>query len=242
MSYALSIVFSVYNQPQMLATWFERWSQQLQRHRDQCEVVVVDDASPTPSLPPAGKNITVLRVEEDRPWNQGMARNLGVLQAAASVVLLIDVDMTFLPNSLGPFVDAALKHKRGEVQRPILQHAVSKKLDASSPNVHLMTKEDFVAVRGYDTRYAGHKGWSDVTLLHVLQRKYRVRRRADLFLTLHHDDIAIEDAQVKTLPRSSSHNKKIHVEHMETIRLRGVDTYIASKSKDLVDLSWRRIR
>lgn len=241
MSCALSIVFSTYNQPHMLATWFERWGQQPKGHRDQCEVVVVDDCSHPAVSAPETLNVSMLRVDEDRPWNQGMARNLGVLQAVSSVVLLIDVDMTFQPDSLKLFLDAAIRHKLGEVQRPILQHFQSKKLDASSPNVHMMTKKDFIAVRGYDARYAGRKGWGDVTLLRVFERKYRTRRRNDLILTLHHDDPTIEDAQVKTLSRSSSHNKKVHVEHMELVRLRGIDGYIASKPKDLVDLPWRRI-
>ena len=79
-----------------------------------CEVIVVDDAS-TDSTPEvaAGFGARVIRHEEPRGPNA--ARNTGLREARAELVVLVDDDVAAPPGWLRAVVDGAARHPEGDV-------------------------------------------------------------------------------------------------------------------------------
>lgn len=240
----LSICFSTFGQPKMLARWFEAFMMQKTGWGD-VEVMVVDDCGTPPAEVPQLPNVHLLRVKRNIPWNQPGARNLAVMEASSDRVLLIDPDMTFNtldPHALSRFVTDAVALPPRTVLRPILRRITDQKFDSSSPNVHLLLRQDFLAVKGYDLGYCGRKGWSDVTLLKVFSLAYRVKQVDALWLWLHHGDPSIDDAQVKTLSRDHSSNRKLHERHREELRKLGWKRWVEKKHSAMVDFEWSRLR
>lgn len=213
----LSIVTSVYGQPQMLEQFMASlagWPYELAR---QCEVVIVDDAG-DPAVEPETlrvhpMGIQLLRVGTNIPWNQPGARNLGMKVAKAPVALMADPDMVFSPAMSKGFLDAAKKLKRGHVLMYALKHISDGRLNSTSPNTWIIHVKDFWDAKGYDEDYSGHKGWSDVQLMHILMDQYRVRKTIDLYCDFYtpKDGSGIQDSQVHSLPRCVKKNHQTHL-------------------------------
>jgi glycosyltransferase involved in cell wall biosynthesis len=237
----LTIGFSVYSQPKMLAHWFEKFLAQPQEWRDRVEVVVVDDCGTPKAVVPEG--ITLLRVTTDIAWNQGGARNLAVQQATTDRIMLIDPDMTLEDGMLQKLVEESRHLRPGLVFRPALRHVATGAFDHTSPNVHLMMRKDFDVLGGYDEDYCGHKGWSDVQLLRVMQKAMVTRTREDIWFWFHHGDKKLPDAQVMKLDRSTKHNKALHIGKMGLLKRLGWQAFVKKVSSGKrIRFSWERIQ
>lgn len=235
----LSICFSTYGQPVMLKRWFDAFLNEPQEYRDRCEVICVDDCGQPPAEVPDDPNIHLYRVNHDIPWNQMGARNLAAQVAKANVILLCDVDMTMPPGMLRKFVAEAAQHKPKLVLRPYLVHSKSGKPDVTSPNLHFMRKQDFFAIGGYNEEYAGHKGYSDVMLLRVMQQLLKPRNSEVLHMILHHDS-DIPDKQVKSLDRNVARNRKLHDKHLDICRRAGWVAYARSIKR--LRFEWTQVK
>jgi hypothetical protein len=126
---------------------------------------------------------------------------------------MIDPDMVFDDAIIKRVMQAAEKLPRGHVMKYGLKHVNSGRLDMSSPNTYMLHRDDFFAVGGYCEDYAGHKGWSDLTLLDVLRSHYKIEDRPDLFANFH-STTAISDAMVTSLDRSVKHNRMLRLKHV----------------------------
>jgi glycosyltransferase involved in cell wall biosynthesis len=237
----LSICFSTYGQSFMLAKWFEHYYAQPKPVRDQVEVIVVDDCGTPRAVIQKDHGVSLYRISIDRPWNQPGARNLAAHVATSRVLLLIDVDMTLGDGMLEKLVSAAHQLKPSHVLRPALKHVSTGKLDHTSPNVHLLLREDFLKI-GYDESYAGRKGWSDVNLLRVMQRAFELRNREDLWLWFHSTTEAIPDAMVKTLDRDTSHNKKLHLKRMGQLAKMKWPEFVATVQAKPLQFPWLKVQ
>jgi len=237
----LTIGFSVFGQPKMLAYWFEKFLAQPQEWRDRVEVVVVDDCGTPKAVVPEG--ITLFRVKTDIKWNQGGARNLIAEQATTDRLMLIDPDMTLEDGMLQKLVEESRHLRPGLVFRPALRHVATGAFDHTSPNVHLMMRKDFDVLGGYDEDYCGHKGWSDVQLLRVMQRAMVTRTREDIWFWFHHGDKKVPDAQVTKLDRSVKHNKALHISKMGLLKRLGWQAFVKKVSAGKrIRFSWERIQ
>ena len=216
----LTIVMAVYGQPLMLKKQLESirsWPGEVRNH---LTVVIVDDCGNPPVA--VGDietfadsllhEVKLLRVEKDIPWNQMGARNLG-MHVSRGHCLMIDPDMVFDGEIITRMRQAAAKLARGHVLKYGLKHVNSGRLDMSSPNTYMLHRDDFFAVGGYCEDYAGHKGWSDLTLLDVLRSHYKIEDRPDLFAHFHSTN-AIPDAMVTSLDRSVKHNRTLRLKHV----------------------------
>lgn len=235
----LSICFATYAQPAMLAEWFLRYVKNAGPFLE-TEVIVVDDCGEPPAdVPLHLAGVRKIRVLENIPWAQGQARNIAAMEAKAPVLLMVDPDMTFPPDSLAAFVSAAKTLKPKHVVRPQLRH-MNGKLDSTSPNVYLIHRADFLAVKGYDLAYMGHKCWSDVELYHVMHGVFRNRVANGLVLDFHHSG-DILDAQVKTLDRTPDHNRKVYMKRLVRRKKIGTKAFLDEHSP-MVKSPWVEIR
>jgi hypothetical protein len=223
----------------MLKRWFDAYLNEPQEYRDRCEVICVDDCGEPPAETPDSPEIRLYRVKDNLPWNQPGARNLAAHVAKANVLLLVDVDMTIPSGMLRRFVSEAAQHRPKLVLRPHLIHSMSGKKDATSPNVHLIRKKDFFAIGGYNEEYTGHKGYSDVMLLRVMEKLLITRNSEQLHMILHHDG-NIPDAQVRTLDRDVKHNRKLHDKHLAICNRSGWHAYAKSIKK--LRFEWNKVK
>jgi glycosyltransferase involved in cell wall biosynthesis len=238
----LTIGFSTYGQPRMLAFWFEKFLAQPQEWRDRVEVIVVDDAGTPPAEVPQQEGIRLARVKKNIPWNQPGARNLIAHLAATKRLMLIDPDMTLDDGMLQKLVEESRHLNPGLMFRPALRHIATSEFDHTSPNVHLILLEDFRKLGGYDEDYCGAKGWSDVQLLRTMQKAMVTRTREDLWFWFHHGNRKVPDAQVTSLDRSVKRNKAIHLLKMTKLKKLGWQQFVAKCVGQPLRFEWEILR
>lgn len=140
---------------------------------DRVQFVIVDDGSPTPvSIPhDIDLNILLLRINEDIPWTQPGARNLGVVYSRSDKVLLTDLDHQ-IPEQTFAYVLKMRNPKRAifrmrridERGCPIKPH----------PNTFVLSRARFLLYYGYDEDFSGHYGFDD-TMFRRWQRNHGTR-------------------------------------------------------------------
>lgn len=227
---------AVYGQPLMLAEWFRTYELDDAEYLDQTEVLVVDDCGTPPVQPRA--RARVLRVTKNVPWNQGEARNIAACEARGRVLLMLDPDMTIPAGELRRFVQVAEDLREGHVVRPRLRHG-NGKLDATSPNVYLIHRIDFLKC-GYDLCYSGHKGYGDVELSNLWNRLYKSDGDEGLIVDFHHGG-KFADAQVQSISRDLAHNRKLHLARHSRCMKIGVKAFVKERSV-LVKSEWEAVR
>lgn len=96
----VTLIIPYYRQPQMLRKQYEEWSNYHETEKRFFHFIVVDDCSPEPAEDIVGWSdmfsrdlgIELYRIDEDRPWNRSMARNLGTIQAPTAWIVHMDTD------------------------------------------------------------------------------------------------------------------------------------------------------
>lgn len=238
----LTFVMAVYGQPLMLAKWFETLRTYPEKVSKHIRLVIVDDhGDPPATIPEDVRGIfrgRLYRVDDNIPWNQMGARNLGVQQAETDWVLLLDPDMVVEPEVARRLVDLASKLGAGNVVKLMLRYTDGV-YDATSPNVYLIHKDDFERAGGYDEDYAGHKGWSDVQFLHTLKGLRMRFLKPKRFWVRYYRRQDIEDATVHTLDRSVKHNRAIHIRKM-AIAKRNWAKWVMTKGEN-IRFKWSRV-
>jgi len=228
----------------MLEKWWETLRSYDDALLDAIELVLVDDHGDPPVVIPhdiqAMMSCQLLRVTKQIEWNQMGARNLGVQEAKAPWVLMLDPDMVVEPKVAKRLLAFMPKLRQGNLVKLLLRYT-NDVLDNSSPNIYLIHRADFMRVGGYDEDYAGHKGWSDVQFLHTLTGfKMKFLKRTDLWVRYYRPR-DIEDATVNTLDRSVAHNRSMHIKKMGWARKFGWAKWAAANKQKLIRFPWERV-
>lgn len=203
----LTIVMAVYGQPKILAHQLETILGYPESVRDRLKLFIIDDHGDPPvdvdliiDAATRLKEARLYRVDDDIPWNQMGARNLG-MKEASGVCMMLDPDMVWPADMMARMLAAASSLKRGNVMKWALRHKSGGRIDMTSPNTWTLHRDDFWKVGGYDEDFAGNKGWSDVTLLGTLMTTFKIEQRPDLYP----DFLSVKDvpdAMVTSLNRS----------------------------------------
>lgn len=242
------MVMAVYGQPLMLAKQLEVIGTYSDEVLAELTVVIVDDHGTPPVAKGFAEDLSDLcatklyRVDDDIPWNQMGARNLG-MHESEGWCLMIDPDMTFSNEMMVKLMAVARKEKRGTVTRYNLKHMSGPQagvIDTSSPNTYLIHREDFFAVGGYDEEYRGNKGWSDVQLLDILKNHYSIRHKIDLYADFWGTDL-IADAAVTSLDRSTGVNKRLRVHKANLAKRGGWKQWVKKHNGPNLRFKWTRV-
>lgn len=138
--------------------------------------VFVDDHSPVKiSIKTDKLNYILLRIKDNIQWNQGGARNLGVLYAKSPKLILTDLDHHF-SEELFRFL---LRKKIPKVIYSFRSKMNGKKV-SSHPNIFFCTKSLFYKSLGVDEEFCGNYGYEDIyfkELQKALGTKFRKIRR-----------------------------------------------------------------
>lgn len=209
----VTLAMCVYGQPKMTEVWFKTLHSYSPAMLAQMELIIVDDCGTPPALIPEDVQALLpcrlFRVTDQIPWNQPGGRNLALDQAETKLILFVDPDMVFPLEMMKLMLERGASLQKGNVIRFQLKHRTGKSkghLDASSPNTWYLHVEDFRSIGGYDEDFSGHKGWSDVQLLDIMTRSFKVKQDPALFAQFYGAD-EVSDAMVDSLDRNTKHNR-----------------------------------
>lgn len=202
---------------------------------DRIEFVIVDDCSPLQVSPPdLDLNLTWLRIVDDIAWNQGGARNLGMVYAASDKVLLTDIDHEFPEQTLAYMV------KRPECGRDFFKiyrtDPVTGNLRRGHSNTFLLSRARFLRLYGYDEEFCGHYGAEDYRFVkfqkyhgsrqRYLPKKWRCIPRVDID----------REAAYHGLERDLAHNTPIDARKEHEMKHFGGD---AGHSRMFLRFRWK---
>lgn len=202
---------------------------------DQIQFIVVDDGTPLDYALPKDLdlNLLLLKITKDIPWNQGGARNLGVLYARSDKVLLTDVDHAFPEETLRYCIRCRVSPKA--MYRFWRRHSYDKELTRAHGNTYLLSRGRFLGLFGYDEEFSGNYGAED-ELFWRWQRVHGTR-----VMTMPRRYIALMRGvdRVKgyhSLERDRSHNNRIGDQKRRLIKLHG--RHGPSHSRQFLAFPW----
>jgi glycosyltransferase involved in cell wall biosynthesis len=124
------------------------------------QFVIVDDGSPIEYTPVFNNlNITWIKIDQDIPWNQPGARNLGVVYAKSDKIFLTDGDFIIPEHTLTHLVSRKNPGKKF-YKVPIL-HKDRNQIGNGHPNMFFMSRARFFRFYGYDEDFSGGHGGDD---------------------------------------------------------------------------------
>ncbi len=127
---------------------------------DRIQFILVDDCSPCQvQIPPdIDLNILILRVRENITWNQGGARNLGVVYARSDKVLATDLDHLYTEKTLNYILSFG---RLGKTMYRFRRKGFDGQLMKPHPNSFLMSRGRFLEFFGVDEEFCGNYGSED---------------------------------------------------------------------------------
>ncbi len=246
----ITICVPVYNQPGMLRKQFEEWASYSDTTRAAYRFIVVDDCSKNPvEVNPGGwPDVALYRIDEDVPWNRGMARNLATKMAETPYILHVDTDHVLSPmmalqllTTVRSFVGAVPKWFRFSRRRRGAADETRKKdgvaLDATDVLIHphidsyLTTPEAYWKAGGYNEDFSGVLG-GGTPFLKEMERCHGVPPvlSAELDVYTRH---VIADSSEHTLPRDPAAFKR---RKQEIMKARGT-----LRGHDPIRLPWHKV-
>lgn len=131
------------------------WNNVAKKH----QVIIVDDGSPssfTENLPTYFKDILFIRIEENIPWNQPAARNLGAKHATGDILVFTDFDHIFDTLNFSVIKDNFTKGTNAKTY--LFPRIKNGKNINHHPCSFAILKKDFI---GFDESFCGNYGYDD---------------------------------------------------------------------------------
>jgi glycosyl transferase family 2 len=205
----LTLVLAYYMNPLMLAEHYRCWAAYPPELKAQLSVILVDDGSPTEGaldVPrPAGlPTLAIYRVQQDIPWHQHAARNLGAQQAPAGWLLLTDMDHLLTATACRAVLRWIATAPPDGVWTFARVSASALTPYHPHPNSYLLTQQTYWAAGGYDEGLTGVYG-TDGVFRRQLQRvagSAGVQHLRHIALVRYPREV-IPDASTRTLERRS---------------------------------------
>lgn len=166
----LSVVTHFYNSD-LIRDRLHEWKDLPSWIKSDIEFIVIDDCSEEPvDLDLTGLNARYFRITTDKNWNQGGARNLGVIQSLGSWLLLHDVDQYFYPSFFEKIIQK-INYNAYSIDtmyfvriKEIINVQNGESL-SHHPNSFLVSRQSFIDHGMYDEDFAGFYGYEDVYLV-----------------------------------------------------------------------------
>lgn len=204
---------------------------------DQVHFVFVDDGSPIPVEIHSDTNLhyTWIRIEDNIPWNQGGARNIGVEHAKSERIILTDLDIVFPENLLLQLLNFY------PPQHSIFKFKTVSNLKMIEPhfNVFLMWKDTFLRTKGVDEAFSGHYGHDDV-FFYFLNKALGVKFYLHSYSNIvHREHKEKKDKQHNTLVRDMTFNQLLFEEKMKLMK--NASNPLEARSDLYLNFKWKVI-
>jgi hypothetical protein len=206
---------------------------------DRLQFVIVDDGSPMKAEPDMREvgvnslNMTMVRIKENIPWNQGGARNLGVVYALSEKILMTDVDHQFTESAL----EALL---RQDVPRKVIYKMAryrKGRLIRYHPNTFLLRRSRFLELYGYDEEFSGNYGCDDEMFAYWQSMMGTRFRWLPKTCAVELRDFNVE-TETHSLVRDRSHNLALLADRRAALHGFGPD---ACHSRRFLAFSWETV-
>ena len=166
----ITLIMAYYDNPEMLKIQLSNIFEYNTEVKENLEVIIVDDCSPTHPIAEVldnrlgtlssvivGVKISIYRTLIDIPWNQDFCRNLAVSKAANEWVFLTDIDHLIPCETLqkvmqAPDIYESMAYRFARITAPEMTPY------KHHPNTWLMTKIMYEQSGGYDEALAGYYG------------------------------------------------------------------------------------
>lgn len=130
---------------------------------DQVQFIIVDDGSPIKyDIPKFNLNLTWIKINEDISWNQGGARNLGVVYAKSDKIFMSDLDWKINEEAFRFMVN---KKSCGRTIYKIRENGRKK----GHSNMWFMSRARFMKFFGYNEEFSGGHGGEDYFFFKIQQ-------------------------------------------------------------------------
>lgn len=190
-----------YDNPTMLKRQLENIASYSQEIKDNLELIVIDDCSPTcparievsPGIP-----VKLFRMKENIAWNQDACRNIGAYQSNTPWLLLTDIDhlipeKTMLKLVRGKYREM-LAYRFSRVSAPEMQPY------KFHPNTWFISMFLYRFIGGYDESYAGYYG-TDGDFRSRLEHYTAIQQLPEIIIRVPRE--VIPDASTTSLVRKS---------------------------------------
>lgn len=178
----LTLIYPYYENPGMLHVQLAYWYSYPADFWKRLGIIIIDDGSPRnpakPILQGVPFPISLYKVEENIPWNQHGARNLGAWVMPPGWGLWTDIDMVFPLQDMRKILDLDVdKNKYYTFERVKMPERSSYKYHC---NTVMLTKDAYWAVGGYDERFCGTYG-GDGPFKHALDETLTEERLVGIY-------------------------------------------------------------
>lgn len=196
--------------------------------------VLVDDCSSTIiDVDGYSLNIDLIRINEDIPWNQAGARNVGVIYAKSDKILLSDIDHIFPEHTLRELIQR--RNPRSTFYK-IYRKDDKGNTRKGHPNTFFMSRARFFRFYGYDEEFAGKYGAEDYRFVknqkyHGSMQRYLNKR----FWCTRRGDLNKRD-DYHSLVRDHSKNAPIDTRKSQEIRKYGSEY---GHSRQFLNFTWK---
>lgn len=160
----LTYVLPFFNNEPAVIQQIESWRRLDKKYSGQMELILIDDCSSHSSIPSLPSNIRMFRIENPILWNQGGARNLGVVFSRADWVVLSDVDYIISPESFSFILDNLKNLDVSTLYLATTSDSSGQPLSVH-PNTFLLFKPYYFAIGGVDEDYCGNYGYEDLRFI-----------------------------------------------------------------------------
>lgn len=237
-SLKLSVISAFYfNQKSAdpLYSMLETYSGYSHQIRKSIQFVLIDDCSTIPVKLPTDLplNYQLLRVQQDIPWNNGGARNLGVVHARTSKILLTDIEQIF-PEKL---LKKILEHRERKSVFYKFKRVDSTGKRLTTPrNLLYMTKSVFFNALGYDEAFCGNYGFEDSFLIDSLKQRNNSFRYFTRFVKVIERKVDRENAY-----HSFSRDTTVNAALLENKQARMKQDVLNGHSRLFLNFDWEKI-
>lgn len=229
----ITVIYAYYDNPDMLKRHLAEWA----GWPAGLKIIVVDDASPNAPAMPILKDaalpvpLELYRINENIPWNQNGARNLGMHAAGmAGWALMLDMDHLLPSRDAAALVAMPKDPGHYYVPRREWPHGAEHR---RHPNSFLLEGSAFQACGGYDEDFCGFYGSDKVFRLALDTVADRIETNA--FKTVLYEGI-IEDANTREFGRKDSHFHSANHPHLVAKRRRA-----PYKAENPLRFTWERL-
>jgi len=181
----LDVIYTYFNQSNLLETYISHWNNNLSKEiRQKINFIIVDDYSTKKAIDVIRNeninfNLQCYYITENKGYNTGGARNLGVCKSKNSNILILDFDMVVYESLL----QELLKWEINEQICYRFQQCTIRgfnfeknKLDYKVLNSAMYLKKSiYVKAGGYDEDFSGNYGYEDVYFRDCLKDIYNIK-------------------------------------------------------------------
>lgn len=195
MGVQLTVIMLYHNECNSLRFLTNSWMKFPQPLRDQVRLLIIDDNAQLPACDCVEKldkgsmrslddhGISVIRIEDSRPWNIGGARNMGAYFTCSEFLFVCDID-ALISQSLLQSVLALTVPVTARLQLHQFNRDFTEKSTKFHPGMMMLARDAYWANHGCDEDFVGHYGQTDPHFRHnfALRPNFKIVQNPDIFM------------------------------------------------------------